>query len=136
LPLAGFILVGCQAQPFYQESKRCVIIPEGYVLSDVQYDGKTAYWIEECPKPETEIVAASSGSVSSSSMSASGAKSPSGARIEPKTVVERSVAGGGKAEATQIEVPVPGERKVSVVAGGITIFEDGSVQMPRMGLVE
>jgi len=73
LPLAGFILVGCQAQPFYQESKRCVIIPEGYVLSDVQYDGKTAYWIEECPKPETEIVAASSGSVSSSSMSASGA---------------------------------------------------------------
>lgn len=107
-----------------------MVIPEGYVLSDVQYDGKTAYWLEVCPDARTlDAVATSTGG-------SSGSTSHSGTKSEPKKVIERSVTRPGFADASQVEIPVVGNRKASVVAGGITIFEDGSVQMPRMGVVE
>ncbi len=151
-----FALAGCMPATVYvrMTDPVCLAAPKGFVLKD-DYNidsGKFAGTVDRCPTilvPATvqrdgEGVAASAGGAESSSIVVTPPGTPGSGDAgssAPTVTVESSVTGGGSASAQQTTVTgsatgTAPERTVSVIAGGVTIYSDGSVETPNLGVVK
>lgn len=133
LPIAA--IAGCDTGITYVDGLRCIVVPDGYVLSDgghhAKVDGRNVVnRLPACPAPQKPAIVESSSQGGSSSGGGGGNRTP-GQTASEVTIEGVKVGGGDGAQAYQITVPT-GQPSVTVTTGSFTINADGSVTGMRL----
>lgn len=128
-------LTGCETGFAGIAGKQCVVIPDGYVLSDAELqgkpiNGKAVHWLEACPVPKASSNGGGFEGVGSSGGGPTGGGQPG---QSPGQIIAEGVktGGGNGAQAFQIAAPA-GVRSVVVETGGFSINGDGSITGMRL----